>query len=180
MSWSCVEAPWSLQEGNEQAAVQGDLPLKSKAPMSRVNCLQLTDGLQDPGNLSVCPSAQPRTGAERMQSGLVCPCQLCCLCRRAVRLCCLMAGSRQVSSRVPFPARCLHRTGQPVCGSAWPWEAAGSRLQLPSGPAQPRQCLAPQPQSLVRKKLKATQFWLISLCRPLTPPVTNPFIIALF
>lgn len=161
--------------------MQRDLPLKSKAPTSRVNRPQLTDGLQDPGNLSVCLSvgtALHRCREDAERSGVpallsVSPCH-------DVWLCCLMAGSRQVSSRVPFPARCLHRTGQPVCGSAWPWEADSSCLQLPSGPAQPRQCLAPQPQSLVRKKLKATQFWLISLCRPLTPPVTNPFIIALF
>lgn len=82
--------------------------------------------------------------------------------------------------RAPFPPRCAYGTGQLVPGFAWRRGAAGACVSLPAGLAEPRQCLAPQPQSLVRKKLKATQFWLISLCRPLTPPVTNPFIIALF
>lgn len=61
----------------------------------------------------------------------------------------------------------------------WDWKDSVTRLLLFPGPAELYPSLAPQPQRLVRKKLKATQFWLISLCRPLTPPVTNLFIIAL-
>lgn len=48
MSWSCVEAPWSLQEGNEQAVVQGDLPLsKKQSPDGQGESPQLTEGLQN-------------------------------------------------------------------------------------------------------------------------------------
>lgn len=177
MSWSCVEAPQSLQEGNEQAAVQRGLPVKSKALMGRVKHWRVLKHWN-----SVCLSigtALHWWGEEAERScGSLPALSVSPFCD--VWLCCSVAQSGQVSSRVPFPPRCVYRTGQLACGLAWLWEAAGSRVSLPSGLAKLRQCLAPQPQSLVRKKLKATQFWLISLCRPLTPPVTNPFIIALF
>lgn len=82
MSWSCVEAPWSLQEGNEQAVVQGDLPLSKK---------QSPDGQGESppahqwvAKLELRLSAQPCAGAERRQSGPVGACQLCCLCPHAV------------------------------------------------------------------------------------------------
>lgn len=171
------------------------LPSLSRRAMSRLQCRGVfrqkakpwwagwnTDGLWNPGTLSVCLSVGTALHWCREETECSCGSLLALsvspFCD--VWLCCFTAQSGQVSSRVPFPPRCVYRTGQLACGLAWLWEAAGSCVPLPSGLAKPRQCLAPQPQSLVRKKLKATQFWLISLCRPLTPPVTNPFIIALF
>lgn len=56
----------------------------------------------------------------------------------------------------PFPLGCLCHTGQVASGLDCPHAVF-------SGRAERRRCLVPQPQSLVRKKLKATQFWLISL-----------------
>lgn len=56
----------------------------------------------------------------------------------------------------PFPLGCLCHTGHVASGRGRPHAVFSSG-------AERRRCLVPQPQSLVRKKLKATQFWLISL-----------------
>lgn len=56
----------------------------------------------------------------------------------------------------PFPLGCPCHTGQVASGLGRPHAVFSSG-------AERRRCLVPQPQSLVRKKLKATQFWLISL-----------------
>ena len=56
----------------------------------------------------------------------------------------------------PFPLGCLCHTGQVASGPGHPHAVFSSGAEW-------RRCLVPQPQSLVRKKLKATQFWLISL-----------------
>lgn len=137
---------------------------------------QPADGLRGEGTVSTCRYSlvpgQRGSGASRCPRVFWCP----CVCRPALPF---HPAEQVAGSHGPFPPRCVHRTGQP----AWLRVAAGSCRRLcvvPAGLAELKHCLAPQPQSLVRKKLKATQFWLISLCRPLTPPVTNPFIIALF
>ena len=56
----------------------------------------------------------------------------------------------------PFPLGCLCHTGQVASGPGHPHAVFSSGAEW-------RRCLVPPPQSLVRKKLKATQFWLISL-----------------
>lgn len=61
-----------------------------------------------------------------------------------------------MSQAWPFPLGCLCHTGQVASGPGRPHAVFSSE-------AERRRCLVPQPQSLVRKKLKATQFWLISL-----------------
>lgn len=111
------------------------LPVKSKAPMGRVNPPPPHRRVAKHWN-SVCLSVSttPRWCREEAErSGGSLPALLSVSASRGARLCRLLVWSGQVSaarlgSRVPFPPRCAYCTGQLACGSAWRWEAAGSRV----------------------------------------------------
>lgn len=55
------------------------------------------------------------------------PCQAGCECPVPMCVAVLFAHTEQAGQLcVPFPAGCMHGTGQLACGLAWLWEAAGS------------------------------------------------------
>lgn len=109
MSWSCVEAPWSLQEGNEEAAVPGDLPVEIQTLTGRVNHLSSLMGWEA---LELCPCVcqqSPEEALEQTLPGLLCVSHavVCvsavCHTEQAGQLLCAFSSSLHARHRVSSP-----------------------------------------------------------------------------